>query len=67
MTKVQDRLEKFVIIIKSLSQQRECRLPKSTVVKCRDNSQLYCDIKCEEGKEGYRDILKLCRDPVKAE
>ena len=49
-----------------LSQQRACRLPKSTVVKCHDNSQLYRDIKCEEGREGCRDILKLCRDPVKA-
>ena len=66
-TKVQDSQMKLVVIIRSLSQQRACRLPKSTVVKCRDNSQLYRDIKCEEGREGCRDILKLCRDPVKAE
>ena len=64
---VQDNQEKFDAVIKSLSQQRACRLPKSTVAKCRDNSQLYCDIKCEEGREGCRDILKLCRNPIKVE
>ena len=66
MTKVQDNQEKFVTIIKSLSQQRACRLPKITVAKCRDNSQLYHEIKCEEGREDFHDILKLCHDPVKA-
>ena len=66
-TKVQDNQEKFVAIIKSMSQQRACRLPKSKVAHFHDNSQLYHDIKCEESKEGCRDILKLCRDLVKAE
>ena len=61
MTKVQDNQANFVVIISSLSQQRACRLPKSTVAKCRDNSQLYCDINREEGIEGCN-FLKLCRD-----
>ena len=32
-----------------------------------NNSQLYHDIKCEEGREGCRDILKLCHGLVKVE
>ena len=67
MEEVQENQEKFVAIIRSLWQQRACRLPKSTVAKCHNNSQLYHEIKCEEGREGCRDILKLCRDLVKAE
>ena len=67
VTKVQDNQEKFVAIIKYLSQQRACKLPKSTIAKCRNNLKLYRDIQCEEGKECCRDILKLCRDLVKAE
>ena len=66
-TKVQENQEKFVAIIKSMSQQRGCRLSKSKVSHYHNNSQLYRDIKCEESKEGCRDILKLCRDLVKAE
>ena len=67
MKKVQDSPEKFVAIIKSLSQQRACRLPKSIVAKCRKNSQLYHDIKCEEEREGCLSILKQCCDLVKVE
>ena len=67
VTKVQDVQEKFVVIIRSLLQQKAFKLPKSIVAKCLDNSKLYREIKCEEGREGCRDILKLCCDPCKAE
>ena len=65
--KVQDSQEKFITIIKSLSEQIACRLPKSIDTKCRDNLKLYHDIQCKEGRKGCRDILKLCCDPVKVE
>ena len=58
-TKDQDNQEKFVAIKSmQLAQNTSCK-------KCLQNSQLYHKIKCEEEREGCRDILKLCRDLVK--